>query len=75
VALAEAERGDHQVTVMCLDVNGFKEVNDSLGHEAGDRLLELIAGRPRSFAGTTPRRAWAGTSSCWSSPGRAPRPH
>jgi diguanylate cyclase (GGDEF)-like protein/PAS domain S-box-containing protein len=45
VALAEAERSEHEVTVMCLDLNGFKQVNDSLGHEAGDRLLELLARR------------------------------
>lgn len=45
VALAEAERSEHEVTIMCLDLNGFKEVNDSLGHEAGDRLLELLARR------------------------------
>lgn len=47
VALAEAERGDHEVTIMCLDLNGFKDVNDSLGHEAGDKVLELLGQRLR----------------------------
>ena len=44
-ALAAARQEPHSAAVMLLDVDGFREVNDALGHETGDRLLQEVAGR------------------------------
>ena len=44
-AIAAAERHEKQVAVLFLDLDGFKHINDSLGHPTGDRLLQSIAWR------------------------------
>jgi diguanylate cyclase (GGDEF)-like protein/PAS domain S-box-containing protein len=44
-ALAQESRARRGVTVLFLDIDGFKTVNDTLGHRAGDRVLQLVARR------------------------------
>lgn len=44
-ALLEAKRRPRLVGVVILDLDRFKNINDSLGHESGDLLLKAVAGR------------------------------
>jgi diguanylate cyclase (GGDEF)-like protein/PAS domain S-box-containing protein len=44
-ALHRLSRKPGQLAVLYLDFDGFKAVNDSLGHAAGDELLQVVAGR------------------------------
>jgi diguanylate cyclase (GGDEF)-like protein/PAS domain S-box-containing protein len=47
-ALEQSEPGNTHVAVLCVDLDLFKNVNDSFGHPMGDRLLKLVADRLRS---------------------------
>ncbi len=44
-AISIARRNHSQLAVLFLDLDGFKHINDSLGHSVGDKLLQSVAGR------------------------------
>ncbi len=46
--LSRAKRNQHNVGLMFLDLDRFKYVNDTLGHSAGDKLLQEVAKRLRA---------------------------
>ena len=47
VALAQASRSDQKLAVFFLDLDRFKDINDSIGHSTGDVLLKAVAERIR----------------------------
>ena len=49
MAIAHAKRGKTGFTVVELDLDGFKKVNDALGHAIGDKLLQVAADRLRTL--------------------------
>ncbi|BCY13740.1 GGDEF domain-containing protein [Actinoplanes sp. L3-i22] len=51
-SLARAKRTDRRVGVLLLDLNGFKPVNDTYGHDVGDGVLRIVADRLRTCVRT-----------------------
>ncbi|WP_436527768.1 diguanylate cyclase domain-containing protein [Actinoplanes sp. HUAS TT8] len=51
-SLARARRTDRRVGVLLLDLNGFKPVNDTYGHDVGDAVLRIVADRLRTCVRT-----------------------
>lgn len=47
-AIIQAKRNQNKLALLFIDLDRFKEVNDTLGHDAGDTLLKTVAARIRS---------------------------
>jgi len=45
IAMANAQRNKKKIAIMTLDLDLFKDVNDTLGHDMGDKVLIAVAGR------------------------------
>jgi diguanylate cyclase (GGDEF)-like protein/PAS domain S-box-containing protein len=52
-AIVRARRQETRVAVLFLDLDRFKDINDSLGHAAGDRLLKAAASRIQTTIGAS----------------------
>ncbi|GAA0855840.1 hypothetical protein GCM10009114_15660 [Aliiglaciecola litoralis] len=58
-AKASINRG-HSIALLFIDLNGFKKINDTLGHKVGDAVLVEIASRLRAFATDYKAGRWGG---------------
>lgn len=51
--ITEAIRHNFSIAVLVIDLDGFKQVNDQLGHDAGDKVLQVVAKRLRKLTRKT----------------------
>ena len=58
LALTHAHRNQQKLAVMLLDLDHFKDVDDTLGHSVGDKLLQAVGER-------LPRKSWKPSESHW----------
>ena len=56
-ALAHAQRQKRQLAIMFVDLDNFKRVNDTLGHNVGDELLKVVSAK---LAGSIRAQDWIG---------------
>jgi len=73
-AILQARREDSRFSLLIMDLDRFKEINDTLGHRNGDLILQAIGPRLRSLLATSTRSpASAATSSLCFCPARRAR--
>lgn len=48
-AVADVKDTDKKIAVIFMDIDGFKQINDTLGHNEGDKLLQMISTRLKSL--------------------------
>ncbi|WP_436239321.1 EAL domain-containing protein [Paenibacillus sp. LjRoot153] len=49
--IQHTQAADHQVAIVCLDLDRFKIINDTLGHSSGDLILIMVASRLQDILG------------------------
>jgi diguanylate cyclase (GGDEF)-like protein len=59
-ALQRAQRGGHRIALLAIDLNDFKTINDTLGHLAGDEVLQAVSTRLRKSIRVTDMLARTG---------------